>query len=185
MLLTVNDKYFPQQVIPADPANSEDPLNSTLCKNMKIRNKIHVILIISISILISCKNLIFAELMAPGMYFYPKGANEYLIQLLKENKIPYEIEYDNKRNIQLIRWSDKDNRKALEQALKVNHKIGATKRPESIKMLSPEMNDKFERLLKENNIPFERKGDATFYEWKYWVEVELLKRKFWGQELGN
>ena len=35
----------------------------------------------------------------PGTFFYPDGANEYFIELLKTNNIPYEIEYDDNNQI--------------------------------------------------------------------------------------
>lgn len=127
----------------------------------------------------------FAEFLKPNTYFYPEGANEYFIELLKAENIPHEIDYDKNQNIKGVSWDVQHNRAALEQALKVNHKIGATKSPESIKMLSPEMNDRFEILLKENNIPFKRKSDATYYDWEDWVDVQILKRIFWEEELNK
>ena len=46
-------------------------------------------------------------------------------------------------------WDIENNKSALEQALKVQEKIGQTKTPPSIQMLSPEMNDRFENILSE------------------------------------
>jgi hypothetical protein len=119
----------------------------------------------------------------PGTYFYPDGANEYFIELLKTNKIPYTIEYDKDNKIKMIYWDIENNKSALEQALKVQEKIGQTKTPPSIQMLSPEMNDRFEKLLSENGIPFTRKGLSTEYNWKDWVEVEILTKEFYKNEL--
>ncbi|TKB05551.1 hypothetical protein [Desulforhopalus sp. IMCC35007] len=119
----------------------------------------------------------------PGTYFYPDGANEYFIGLLKTNNIPYEIEYNENNKIKMIYWDTENNKSALEQALKVQEKIGQTKTPPSIQMLSPEMNDRFEKILSENGIPFTRNGLATVYNWKDWVEVEVLKKEFYKNEL--
>ena len=140
-------------------------------------------LILSLGILHTVDS--FSELLGPNKYFYPEGANEYFIELLTEQNIPHEVEYDQNQKIKLISWDIQNNRAALEQALKVSHSIGATKSPESIKMLSPEMNDRFEKLLKENNIPFKRKGDSTHYDWEHWVDVEILMRKFWEEEINK
>jgi hypothetical protein len=121
----------------------------------------------------------------PNTYFYSEGANEYFIELLKSVKIPYYIEYDANDKIGKISWDSENNRLALEQALKVNEKIGQTKTPPSIQMLSPEMNDKFENILKEKAIHYTRKGKFTVYKWKDWVEVEILKKQFLKTELSK
>ena len=126
------------------------------------------------------KSFILAK---PFTYFHPEGANEYFIELLKANNIPYHVDYDKNNQIKNISWDIKNNRLALEQALKVQEKIGQTKTPPSIQLLSPEMNDRFEKLLSEKGIHFTRKGEFTVYEWKDWVDVEILKRDFYKNEL--
>lgn len=121
----------------------------------------------------------------PGTYFYPDGANEYFISLLKNHNIHYNLEYDENHKIKNISWELENNRTALEQALKVQEKIGQTKTPPSIQMLSPEMNDRFEEVLSSKGISFTRKGNFTVYEWKDWVEVEILKKDFYKKELSG
>lgn len=143
-----------------------------------------IIVAIAISFLIVTR-LSHAESLQPNMYFSQARANEYFIRLLSENNIQYYIEYDHSNKIKMISWDIEDDRLALEQALKVKMKICTTEEPESIKMLSPEMNDRFEVFLKENGIPYNRKGGYTYYDWKDWVDVQILKRIFMKNELEN
>jgi hypothetical protein len=119
----------------------------------------------------------------PNTYFYPEGANEYFIELLKSNSIPFYIDYDKNNQITKISWDIGNNKLSLEQELKVQEKIGQTKTPPRIQLLSPEMNDKFEKILSKSGIHFTRKGKFTEYDWKDWVEVEILKNDFYRNEL--
>lgn len=119
----------------------------------------------------------------PNLYFSLDGANEYLIELLESNRIHYYVDYNPNNQIKQISWDIENNRQAIEQALKVQEKFGQTKTLPSIKLMSPEMNDKFEILLSEKGIKFTRKENFTVYEWKDWVEVEILKFEFYRNEL--